>query len=229
MIKPVKNAQIPFELPAREAMGRGAFLIGDSNKVAVGWIDRWPEWGGAPFLVISGPAASGKSHLASVWQELSHAKTIDPALLINSSAEELSGVAEHVILDGIDPWLGDESAETTLFHLYNMFKEQGRSALITMRMTPSICDFAVRDLASRLRAAPLAEIHAPDDMLLASVLIKQFADRQLKVSNDVVKYILPRMERSFAAAKDLVIRADQLALSRKSGISIPLVRDVLAH
>ena len=34
----------------------------------------------------------------------------------------------------------------------------------------------------------------PDDMLLASVLIKLLSDRQLTVRHDVIGYVLPRME-----------------------------------
>lgn len=231
-----KPQQIPFDLGHRSAYRRDDFLIGSSNHAAVGWIDRWSADGkgwGAPALIISGPAASGKTHLAGVWQELSGAQFIDPARLLNDSAEDIAASAANtggnIIFDGVDPWIGDKDAETKLFHIYNMFKEDvGRSFLMTMRMAPGLSEFALNDLASRLRAAPMAQIHGPDDVLLASVLIKQFSDRQLKVSNDVVKYILPRMERSFSAARDIVRDADRLALSRKTGISIPLMRDVLA-
>ena len=219
--------QYPFDFDARPAMGRGAFLIGESNAQAIGWIDRWDKWP-APTLFISGPAASGKTHLAAVWAERSHGVYIDAATLNRQSAETIANMGEHLIIDGLDPWVGDTAAETTLFHVYNILKESGRSALITMRMSPAHTDFALPDLASRFRAAPLCRIDAPDDMLLGSVLIKLFSDRQLTVNNDVIKYILPRMDRSFAAAADLVARADHLALSRKRGISVPLMRDVLA-
>src|SRR5690606_30240368 len=88
-------------------------------------------------------------------------------------------------------------------------------------------EFALPDLASRLRAAPLAAIKPPDDMLLGSVLIKLFSDRQLPVGNEVISYILPRMERSFSAARDIVKAADQTALASRQKISVPLMRKVL--
>lgn len=224
----LNNAQqIPLDFAGRSALGREDFLIGACNQDAVGWIDRWPEWP-APVLIINGPAASGKSHLAAVWQERSNAESIKPEMLISKTAEQISQVGESIVIDGIDPWLGYREAETTLFHLYNIFKEEQRTFLITTRMAPSHADFAIADLASRLRAAPVASIHPPDDMLLGSVLIKLFSDRQLSVGNDVIKYILPRMERSFSAARDLVAQADSRALSQKRRISVPLMRDVMA-
>lgn len=220
-------AQIPMDFDALPALGREDFLIGASNKDAVAWIDRWPNWP-APMIVINGPAASGKSHLAAVWRERTQAEPIKPEMLISTSADQISQRNEHLLLDGIDPWLGYREAEETLFHLYNIFKEEKRSFLVTMRMAPSHADFIIPDLASRFRAAPVANIHAPDDMLLGSVLIKLFTDRQLSISNDIIKYVLPRMERSFAAASDVVSMADQMALAKKSKISIPLMRDVLS-
>lgn len=219
--------QIPLDLATRPALGRQHFLIGPSNQDAVNWIDLWPDWP-APLLLICGPAASGKTHLAAVWQEKTGAAVIRPENLLTQSAEEIAAQGQSIVLDGIDPWLGDRDAETALFHLYNIFKEEGRSFLATSRMSPTQSDFAIADLASRFRAAPLAVIKAPDDILLGSVLIKLFSDRQINVSSEVIGYILPRMERSFSAVRDIVEQADQLALSRKRRISIPLMREVLS-
>ncbi|MBI1300885.1 MAG: DNA replication protein [Alphaproteobacteria bacterium] len=219
--------QIPFDLGSRRAFGRSDFQIGASNRAAVGWIDRWPDWP-APILVLQGPASSGKSHLAAVWKEKSGASLIKPESLCSSSAFDLFEKGDALVLDGLDPWLGDKTSETTLFHLYNILKEEQKTMMVTMRMAPSQADFAIPDLASRFRAAPSVMLHEPDDMLLASVLIKLFSDRQLTVSHDVVSYLLPRIERSFEAAQDVVKRADQYALSHKRRISVPLMRNVLA-
>ena len=228
MVSSLPLQQLPLDLAARPAMGREDFLIGPENQDAAGWIDRWPDWS-APALILSGAAASGKSHLMAVWQEQSSAASIDPQELPLASAEDLASHGEHLAIDAIDPWIGDLEAETTLFHLYNMFKENGRSLLLTMRSTPTAIDFALPDLASRLRAAPVAAIHPPEDALLAALLIKQFHDRQLMIGEDVISYILPRMERSFAAAADIVARADSLALAEKRRISVPLMRQILTE
>ena len=224
----VTQEQIPLDFAVRSAVAREDFLLGPSNADAVAWIDRWPDWS-APTLVLCGPAASGKSHLAAVWQIKTDAVMIRPEMLISRSAEQIAAAGEALVVDGVDLWIGTREAEETLFHLYNIFKEEQRSILVVSRMTPTQAEFVIPDLASRLRAAPTATIKAPDDMLLGSVLIKLFSDRQLPVSNDIIKYILPRMERSFAAARDIVAKADKKALSQKRPISVPLVRDVLSE
>lgn len=220
------HQQIPFDLGCRSAHGMMDFLIGPENRDAVAWIDRWPNWP-APVLIMSGPAASGKTHLSAVWKDKVDAEGIRPEWLLSRSADQIASVNKNIVIDGIDPWLGERAAEETLFHLYNIFKEERRTFLLTTRMAPSHIDFAIPDLASRLRAAPVASIQAPDDTLLASILIKLFSDRQLVVSNDVIRYILPRMERSFSAARDIVAMADRKALSNKQRITTRLMRDVL--
>lgn len=218
--------QIAFDLGHRAAHGRQDFLIAPCNRDAVAWIDLWPVWP-APALVLHGPAACGKTHLAAVWAQGNNATFVDTSALPAQSADAIAAQGEHLVLDHIDPWFGDRAAETVLFHLYNIMKENGRSLLFTSRMAPVHVNFALPDLASRLRAAPAASIHAPDDTLLAAVLVKLFADRQLQVGQDVIAYILPRMERSFAAAVDIVDRADRLALAEKKNIAVPLMRQLL--
>ena len=220
--------QFPLDLTCRPAMGRDDFLVAPCNEDALSWIDHWPDWP-APVLVLQGPPACGKTHMADVWMTRAGARAINAKSLKTHSAEEIFSPGTSSLIDHIDPWLGSRDAETTLFHLYNMMKENKQTALITMRMVPKHVDFALPDLASRLRAAPVAQIKAPDETLLSAILVKMFQDKQLKIDQSVVNYILPRVERSFATIRDIVNRADQLALSKQRAISIPLMRDVLTQ
>jgi chromosomal replication initiation ATPase DnaA len=49
--------------------------------------------------------------------------------------------------------------------------------------------------------------------LLSAVFVKLFSDRQLIVKPSLVRFILRRCARSYAAAKELVERIDQEALA----------------
>ena len=212
--------QIAFDLGHRPAHGRQDFLVAPSNRDAVAWIDLWPEWP-APALVLHGPASCGKTHLSAVWAEKTDTAFVNAAQIAGGDADAIARTARNLVLDHVDPWFSDRAAETTLFHLYNIMKEEGRSLLLVH------VPFALPDLASRLRAAPAAAIHAPDDSLLSAILVKLFADRQLQVGQDVISYIVPRMERSFAAATDIVDRADKIALAEKKNIGVGLMRQVM--
>lgn len=220
------SRQIPFDLGHRTAMGREDFLIAPSNEDAVAWIDLWPEWP-APALILYGPVASGKSHLAAVWGEKANAACVNPSTLNDTSIRQIAATAKHVILEDADNLIGNVEAEKGLFHLYNLFKEENRSILLTLQEPPVRRAFAVPDLASRLRAAPTVAIREPDDVLLGSILVKLFNDRQLRVGQEVITYILSRMERSFEEARRIVDAADQRAMSEKRAVSVPLLKEIL--
>lgn len=215
--------QLPLDLGHRTAMGREDFLIAPGNQDAVAWIDLWPEWP-APALVLYGPVASGKSHLAAVWCDQSGAAKIAAGELNEKTVQDIAARADHLMIDDADTLIGDVGREKALFHLYNMFKEEKRTLLLTMQDAPVRRAFTLPDLASRLRAAPCVAIREPDDAILAAVLVKLFNDRQLRVSAEVINYILPRIERSFDAARSLVQKLDEAALSSKSDLTIPFIR-----
>jgi chromosomal replication initiation ATPase DnaA len=219
--------QIPFDLGHRTAMGRDDFLIAPNNQDAVAWIDLWPDWP-APVLILYGPVASGKSHLSAVWGEKSNAACIHPGTLNDESIRHIAGAARHVILEDADKLIGNIEGEKGLFHLYNLFKEEKRSILMTLMEPPVRRSFAVPDLASRLRAAPAVAIREADDILLGAILVKLFNDRQLRVGQDVVNYIVSHMERSFEEARRIVEAADAKAMIEKRAVSIPLLKDIMA-
>lgn len=214
--------QLPLALPHRTALGRADFLVSDSNAGALGWIERWPDWPGG-VLVIHGPAGCGKTHLAHIWRERSAAAIFAGASL--SSGEPPDFRIAPVPALAVDD--AEYAPEVGLLHLYNACRERDGSLLIISRAAPGSWPMALADLASRLRAAISVGIDPPDDALLGAVLVKQFADRQLIVAPEVIRYVLRRMERSFAAAAALATALDRLALSRASAITVPLARALL--
>jgi DnaA regulatory inactivator Hda len=224
-------AQLPLDLPHRPALGREDFLVTDANATAVAWIDAWPGWP-QPALVLHGPAGSGKTHLVQVWRQASGAHAADGARLLADDPPDLLGAkgtalaiddADRVIAEAADR----AEVERRLFHLYNIVRERGGHLLLTARTPPARWGLDLADLRSRLLAATCAELGAPDDQLIQAVLVKQFADRQLRVRPEVVQFLVARMERSFAAAARLVDALDAAALAERREITVPLARRVL--
>ena len=214
-------SQLPLDLGFRAALGRADFLIAPCNAAAVAWIDRWPDWP-APALALWGPAGSGKTHLLEVWRALSKAVAIAPGALSSAAVPQLLGAARAVAID--DAPSADEEA---LLHLYNLLAERQGHLLLAAREPPARWTIGLADLRSRLLAAPAVAVEAPDDALLGAVLVKLFADRQLRISEEVIAYLLPRIERSFAAAQAIVAALDRAALAGQRAVTVPLARDVL--
>jgi chromosomal replication initiation ATPase DnaA len=214
--------QLAIDLPYRPALGRADFLVSGSNAGALGWIERWPEWPGFA-LVLHGPAGSGKSHLAELWRERSGGVRIAGDALTRSDPSDLAKRRAVAVDDA------ERAPERALLHLYNCCKEGGASLLVIARAAPASWPVALPDLASRLRAAPAVAISPPDDTLLAAVLVKHFADRQVRVAPAIIGFLVRRIERSFAAAGAIAERLDRLALGAGRPITVALARRALAE
>jgi chromosomal replication initiation ATPase DnaA len=120
-----------------------------------------------------------------------------------------------------------EFDEAALFHLLNLAREQSAFVLITARKPPASWPISLPDLASRLRALPVVTLDPPDDALLAAVLVKQFADRQLAVDERLIEFLVRRIERSFAAAQAAVAELDHEAMRLKRPVSRALAAEIL--
>lgn len=220
---PSKYRQIALELGHAPGFSRDDLVVSAANEAAVSLLDAWPDWP-APVVVLAGPTGSGKSHLASVWQEMSGARSVDAA---NVDAEDVAAAATApVVVDDADRQAIEEQG---LFHLINAARQGGTHVLLVARRFPAAWGVALPDLVSRLKAAATVEIAEPDDALLAGVITKLFADRQIEVEPHVVHYVARRMERSLATAIRLVDELDRAALEAKSRITRPLAARVLGE
>lgn len=221
---PPRPRQLAFDLPVDSRHGVEDFLVGPSNEAAYGLVERWPQWPDA-WLRLTGPEGAGKTHLAAIWARAAHAWTIAATELAEADIPHLvSGGA--LVVEDCDAGPFDEAA---LFHLMNAMKARGGHLLLTARAEPDRWGLRVPDLLSRLRLAPGATIEPPDDGLLRALLVKLFIDRQLVVDTAVIEALALRMERSFAAARQVVDRLDRVALERGRRVTRPLVQEVLTE
>lgn len=214
--------QLILDLPHRPALGAEDFLVSDCNLGAVRLIDSWPDWQENAKLLI-GPAASGKTHLARVWQALSGAELLSPDGL-DMRALDAMGAGTALIVEDVDRAGYDEKA---LFHLLNVAREKRVFVLLTARDAPNRFDCSLPDLRSRLNALPAIRIGAPDDALLKTVMLKHFADRQLAIDPKSLDFLALHIDRSLAAAALAVAAVDRAALGSGRKISRQLVAEAL--
>lgn len=216
--------QLAFDLPAREAFRREDFFISPANATALAAIDGWKGWPGGKMLLV-GPKGSGKTHLARLWAAEAGAAVIAGADLADA---DLPGLSAHgaVAVEDAEAVAGHAGAEAAFFHLHNLVVQAGH-LLVTAATPPRDWGLRLPDLASRLQAAPVSRLEAPDDALLSAVLIKLFSDRQISVPPNLIPYLVLRIERSIDAARALVAALDARALAEGRPITRQLAADVL--
>ncbi|CAI2935464.1 Chromosomal replication initiator protein DnaA [Aminobacter niigataensis] len=218
--EPQKPRQLPLDLGHSPGFSRDDLVVSAANAQAASLIDRWPAWP-APVVLLAGPAGSGKTHLAAIWRE-------------HAGAFELSAsdISTHVGDIGATPVLIDDADQGRLdqdglFHLINTVRGAGSNLLLTARSFPAAWGVTLPDLASRLKAAATVEIEEPDDLLLAGVITKLFADRQVEVDPHVVQFLVRRIERSLSTAIRVVDRLDRAALEQKTRITRTLAAETV--
>ena len=219
------HPQLPLDFDHRPSLSGEDFLIAASNAEAIAWLDRWPDWP-ATGLVIHGPTGCGKTHLAEVFMARSGAARLAADSLRAADPVALSAGANAWVLDDADEVVATV-AEETIFHVFNAVAASGGRLLMTAAAPPGRWGIELADLRSRLNALPTAGIGRPDDVLIEAVLMKNFADRQLRIEGDVLAYLLARMERSFAGARRIAAAVDAAALAERRNITVPFVRQVI--
>jgi chromosomal replication initiation ATPase DnaA len=198
-------------------LGRADFIVAPANAQAVAFIDSFPRWT-APAAALYGPPGSGKSHLVATWAKAAGALVFTAATLDVRAAAALEP-GRAVAVEDVELRPGDDA-------LFALFQHPG-PLLLTGREPPAAWKAQLPDLASRFGSLLAFPLWAPDDALLTALTRKLFTDRQLAVPDPVIMRILRSVERSPAAVRDFVARADARALAEKRPVTAALVADLL--
>ena len=187
-----------LRLPLRQEASQRAvdFVVSESNSTATAVLATWPETPGS-VLAIFGPPGSGKSHLAAAWVERTGAVALHGAEAALVDPVELEG--QMVLLDR-----AQDADDESLFHLINLTQSGGGALLLVSRDPPAAWASELPDLRSRLNAIRTVGVDAPDDAVLAAMLKRAFATRNITPGEEVVDYLARRIDRS-AAAVDIIV------------------------
>jgi len=210
------SAQLPLAFEAKRSYARADFVPGAANEEALALIEAWPAWTGR-VCAVWGPQGSGKTHLAEIWRALAQASALPVRELTVELVADLAP-GQAYVMDDADAVEGGAA----LFHLLNFVNQSGGFLLMTGAEPPQRWRTQVPDLHSRLTAVPGVALAAPDEALIARVLLKLFGDRQLKLPEALIDYLVPRLRRSFADAERIVVLIDTLALQQKRNVSVEI-------
>lgn len=182
-------------------------------------------------LFLHGASGTGKSHL----------------LLAAVKEAELPGrAAQYVSRNASDPetgsWLelpgdglvciddiGDSvtpAEAAAMFSLYERVQGQSGSLLLSSRLAPSAVSWVLPDLASRVQSDLVYRLAPFTEGDLESALRLRAAKRGLELSDEVVRFVLRRYERTPASLFRLLDRIDVESLAWKRKVTIPFLKEL---
>ena len=220
--------QLTLDLALEPALGREDYLVTPANAIALATLSDAEAWPQGRMLLI-GPDGSGKTHLASIWASETGAAMMSARGLRVDAVDNLAAEGGALVIEDAHRAAGNAGGEQALFHLWNLCRERNCWLLLTARHAPRHWGLDLPDLASRMEAMPVTRIDAPDEGLLAAVLVKLLADRQLSVPAGLIEWLVPRMDRDLGLARRLVAALDDESMSQKRVPTRQLAGDLLAQ
>ncbi|WP_417618834.1 hypothetical protein [Parasphingorhabdus sp.] len=192
-------SQIALPLEQIPSPERGDYLVTAANAEVHRHLLNWHDWTHHT-LILTGPAASGKTTMAAAFEAASGGLCLDDAA---------------------------ETEDTEMFHLWNRANMEQRPLLLVSERPVAQWNIELPDLQSRLAASLHLEIGAPDQAMIDGLFQKYFAIRGLTISEEALRYLEKRMVRSYAMVHLLAQKMDALAIESKKPINLAIAKSAL--
>lgn len=214
------SRQIPLQFP-ESALSFEDMAITAANRAICAAIRNTERWPYHAFCLI-GPKGSGITTLARAWADDLDATYFTASDLAALDLPEIERTTENnIVIDDVDALNG---AEMLLLMLSGIKRHQ-KSILLTGHTAPAQWSFRSPDLNSRLQAAPLAQLPAPDEELMRARFERAFARSALVPPKSVQDYLVTRVGLDYSQIENV---AEMLAgATGDRPLTIPLVREIL--
>jgi DnaA family protein len=152
-------------------------------------------------LYLWGEAGSGRSHLLAACAR--------PGVTVADDVERL-----------------DDAAQVALFNAINAARESGGTVLAAGNAPPALLPLR-EDLKSRLAWGLVYQVKPLSDAEKAVRLHAEAQRRGLKLSDEVVWYLLTHVRRDLRSLTALLEHIDRASLEQRRAVTLPLVRELL--
>jgi DnaA family protein len=156
---------------------------------------------GEAVLYLWGEPGSGRSHLL--------AASARPGVVLADDVERL-----------------DDAAQVALFNAINAARESGGQVLAAGNAPPAQLPLR-EDLKSRLAWGLVYQVKPLSDAEKALTLHAEAQRRGLKLSDEVVWYLLTHVRRDLGSLTGLLEHIDRASLEQRRAVTLPLVRELL--
>ena len=181
-----------------------------------------------------GARGTGKTHLLEAsCRELSKRGGRATLLPLAQQAEMTTDACDGlealglVCVDDVHLIAGDRAWEEAILYLYERAEQSGTRLLFATRPIPGAAGFSLPDLMSRLAQGLALRLQPLNDEMRRLVLQGRARNRGFEISDEVVAFLLHRYPRDMHTLFTLLDRVDQLTLSEKRPVTIPLMKRLL--
>ena len=132
-------------------------------------------------------------------------------------------LSNNIIIEDLD----ESFDEKLLYSLLNLVEQDNKYLLISSKKPIDTMKFTLPDLLSRLKNCIIAKIEQPDDELIYAIILKSFSDRQIKLDNKIIDYIIKRIARSYSKMHEFIYKIDELSLKKKKSINFKIIKEII--
>lgn len=220
--------QLPLDLQMPEPLSFDDFLIGPNLEVFITLKGMADGAAGEPVVYLWGAPGVGKRHLLQATVARAQANGME-ARYWDAAVWPLDETAhgnDLIAVDHADTLDGE--AQVVLFGLINAQREAGGAVVIAGANPPRL--MALReDLRTRLGSGLVYEILPPADEDKAALLRHRARARGCDVDEAVCRWLVTHFSRDLMSLTRLLDRLDREALAARRPLTIPFVREALAH
>ena len=213
--------QLIFKFPFKANYFEEDFYVSTNNFEAYKLIEGWPNWS-SRFINIFGPSGCGKTHLANIFNKKINSFYVKASNLNNDSLSIIK-LKECLIIDEYQ----NNIEEKLFYSILNQCILSNQYIVINSLKPIQSLEIKLKDLKSRFSSFVNIGIDLPTDELIKVIISKSFSDKQVKIDNKLLEYILKNVDRSYEEIFDLIDKLDNFSLSTGKSININLIKKAL--
>lgn len=196
-------------------------------------------------ILIHGPSGSGKTLvLKALLNYLKHRDTANASecVLISTTDQAIDGndlefivamnhddVSRYsaVLIDDVDRISASDS--THLWNLWNQLLTTGAHLVCASSVGPDHIFSDNPHLRSRMISGLSLELTPPDDAARVLILDRMAIKRGLRLTHDVINYLLSRKSRNLNRLEEILRILDRISLEDRRRVTLRLIKDLEAE